>query len=138
MLQSRPYTGALPETKKEIDSTSYKDQILFGANRMDIILISNWGYSSIIGLTGLEVIGASNNRIPLNEENITCSYEIRTVSLGVLFNEENITTDIGNMWWVPYKPERDIIISLQFNEFIYISGAVIFNIFIFIICNEFS
>lgn len=73
----------------------------------------------------MEVFGISDNCIPITEENISCSSKIKTLNLKALIDGENITNDIGNMWWVPYRAGQEILITIQFHDFTYVSGKYI-------------
>ncbi|XP_031353180.1 protein KIAA0556-like isoform X2 [Photinus pyralis] len=84
-MESRPYTG-MPLMKNSYTEPTSRDQILLGGNRIDIILLANWGYTNVIGLTGLEIVGISEDIIEITEENIQCNTMSKNSSLESLIN----------------------------------------------------
>ncbi|KAK4874619.1 hypothetical protein RN001_013979 [Aquatica leii] len=124
-LENRPYTGVAPVEKS--NNNASQGQILLGASRLDIVLLSNWGCANIIGLTGLEVIGTSDNVIPILEENMQCNVVSKINNLKKLRNGFNVTTDVNSMWWTTHKPGQKVVITIQFNQFVYMSGIRIWN-----------
>ncbi|KAK5641219.1 hypothetical protein RI129_009766 [Pyrocoelia pectoralis] len=117
-MESRPYTGVPVVESNYTDQTSH-DQILLGGNRIDIILLTNWGYINVIGLTGLEIV-----------ENIQCNTISKNSCLKSILNGVNVTTDVHNMWCVPHKQGQKVIITIQFNFFTYILGKLYYHLLI--------
>ncbi|XP_017771300.1 PREDICTED: protein KIAA0556-like isoform X2 [Nicrophorus vespilloides] len=115
----RPYTGA--------QKTDEGEQILLGAKRLDIILSSNWGYANLIGLTSIEVFQGSDSAIPVKEENLISDSKIEQLYMSRLFNGVNVTTDSSQMWFHKYKYGQEIVISIEFENFVYISGLRFWN-----------
>lgn len=106
-------------------TTESNEEILFGGFRLDIILLSNWGAPSTIGLTGIEVIADSDICLNLSENNLICS--VRSPHLGRLVDGVNITTNRDSMWSVPYRYGEEILLSCFFDAFTYLSGIRIWN-----------
>ncbi|KAF5285880.1 hypothetical protein FQA39_LY04341 [Lamprigera yunnana] len=123
-LENRPYTG-VPLEKTYLETP--QGQVIFGANRLDIVLLANWGCANLIGLTGLEVVGVSDNIVPIAKENIQCNVYVKKSNLENLTNGDNVTMEADNMWWVYHKTGQKVIITIQFNNFVYMSGIRIWN-----------
>ncbi|KAJ8926520.1 hypothetical protein NQ314_021122 [Rhamnusium bicolor] len=112
----RPITGVNVRKTSLTDTT---EQILLGASQMEIILLENWGNTVAIGLTGLEIIEGTDTVLKLAGNQVSCMWERKY--LYRLINGENVTIKPKNMWLVPYN-KQNIIITVDFNEFKYISG----------------
>lgn len=106
-----------------VTKNSPTDQILFGARQLDFVLLSNWGHSNMIGLTGFEILEGIDTVIPIKQSNISCSVQgENTFRLSKLINNFNITDNSENMWWTPYSFDEEITIRVAFDSFKYISG----------------
>lgn len=99
-----------------------KDQILLGANRIDLILLSNWGEKDRIGLTGIEVLGVSEEPIEIDQDSIRCSKEAYLPNLNALLNGGNISVDVDDMWVVEFDDEESVVLTMELDSFTYIAG----------------
>lgn len=93
-----------------------------GCKKLDIVLISNWGFADVIGLTGIEIIEAGELPVPIKEDYIQCDTPTDRMLQRRLFAEENVTTDRNNMWLTQCKYGEHMKITLEFDRFIYIAG----------------
>lgn len=112
-MKERPITGVNSKN-------ATPEQILLGANKIDIILLTNWGHSNYIGLTSIEIIEGADNVVPLNDFNILTNNLDNQINLNNLFNGDNLTTNSDSMWLIPFEENNQITINL--NDCRYISG----------------
>ncbi|XP_050297659.1 katanin-interacting protein-like isoform X2 [Anthonomus grandis grandis] len=105
------------EFRDKLDSP--QEQILMAAKSMDLVLVENWGNALAIGLTGLEVIGAGDAVISINDRNITTN--VKSKSVKNLLNGHNLTTKSKDMWCTSLHQNETIVISVKFDDFQYIS-----------------
>ncbi|KAL1488975.1 hypothetical protein ABEB36_014756 [Hypothenemus hampei] len=119
----RPVTGRTPPLHR---SQSH-EPLLLGAKSIQLVLMDNWGNPVAIGLTGIEIIEGMDNILKMEEQFLSCNVE--NENLGALIDGENVTTAAKNMWCVPWQKENDdfIVISIDFEEFKYISGLRVWN-----------
>ncbi|KAK3907893.1 Katanin-interacting protein [Frankliniella fusca] len=95
-----------------------------GHQQLDIFLLSNWGHPSVIGLTGLEVMGPSGTLIPISPQDIH-SEENRT-HLHRLLDGENWTMDSTHMWSSEFK-SKPISLSIRIGAEQQVTGVHIWN-----------
>ncbi|CAH1968950.1 unnamed protein product [Acanthoscelides obtectus] len=99
------------------------EQILFGATQMDLVLLTNWGFDGLIGLTGFDVIEGTDSILKLSSVQISCNAENQY--LESLIDEESVTTNPKKMWLTQFYNDDPVIISVNFGSLKYISGNVI-------------
>ncbi|XP_044252344.1 katanin-interacting protein-like [Tribolium madens] len=116
----RPVTG--PATK-----SSPTDQILLGASQIELVLLSNWGHLTMIGLTGFELVQDNDTVINIKQNNLTCNIKSDNYTLSNLIDGVNITNDDTNMWCAPFEFGEEVIIRMNFDDFKYVSGIRIWN-----------
>lgn len=102
----------------KINTLENKNQILFGASYLTLVLLENWGCSHSIGLTGLEVFDG-DDPILLHPNQLSCSLENQ--DLYRLINGMNVTSNCNKMWLLPFSDE-DVVITIDLNGFKYLSG----------------
>ncbi|CAH1968947.1 unnamed protein product [Acanthoscelides obtectus] len=101
------------------------EQILFGATQMDLVLLTNWGFDGLIGLTGFDVIEGTDSILKLSSVQISCNAENQY--LESLIDEESVTTNPKKMWLTQFYNDDPVIISVNFGSLKYISGIRIWN-----------
>lgn len=116
----RPVTGPMSKS-------SPTDQILLGASQIELILLSNWGHLTTIGLTGFELVQGTDTVIVIKPNNLTCNIKSESSALSNLIDGNNITNDASNMWCVPFEFGEEVIIRMNFDDFKYVSGIRIWN-----------
>ncbi|KAE8748472.1 hypothetical protein FOCC_FOCC004767 [Frankliniella occidentalis] len=104
--------------------------------QLDIFLLSNWGHPSIIGLTGLEIMGPSGTLIPISpqdiqsDENRVHLHSVRFCSTETtvyrLLDGENWTMDATHMWSFEFK-SKPIILSIRIGAEHEVTGVHIWN-----------
>lgn len=83
--------------------------------------MENWGNKDWIGLTGVCVVGEFEKNVEVDGDCVECSCGT-TESLKRLVNNDNVTNDVGSMWYVPWKRGQEIAITFDFGGFLYVSG----------------
>nr|CAH7727082.1 unnamed protein product [Callosobruchus chinensis] len=123
----RPTTGISAVVKNSTSNAVEEDpeHILFGASQMDIILLTNWGYDGLIGLTGFDVIEGTETILKLLPNQLKCNAENQ--HLESLVDEENITTNPTKMWLTPFDNDDEVVISVNFGTLRYVSGIRVWN-----------
>lgn len=76
----------------------------------------------MIGLTGFELIQGSDTVLQISNDNLSCN--IGNETLNRLINGKNLTTDKRSMWCIPYDGQSEIVLTLAFESFIYLSGNI--------------
>lgn len=99
---------------------------MLGASYVELVFLSNWGNSDFIGITGLEIMGAADEPIEIEDKALTCSVS-KSRKLMRIKNGNNVTTDRQNMWIVPYFMEEEVLLKVDFDKVQYISGLRIWN-----------
>ncbi|XP_053540567.1 katanin-interacting protein isoform X3 [Ictalurus punctatus] len=109
---------------------------LYTGKSVSLSLISTWGDSHYLGLTGLEIVGKDGEIIPVDVSMVTATprdlndlpeYNNDLRTLDKLFDGENITTDDGHMWLIPFTPGSDHTLSIQFSQSQTITGLRVWN-----------
>lgn len=107
---------------RKLDHHSVDEEILFGGNRLELILMENWGSREAIGLTGICVLGKMEKILEVDETHVECTCgEIEDIKK--LLNGDNVTTDVEQMFFVSRSCGQEISISFDFGGFVYVSGA---------------
>lgn len=131
-----------------IEKGESPEQILLGAKTIDLVLVENWGNPLAIGLTGIEVIEGTDNVLRycflisqtviliffliFSIEKRHLSSNVKSKGLKNLINGQNVTVISKNMWCVSLQ-HNDIVISIKFDDFKYISGKTILIIYLFVL-----
>ncbi|KAL3274364.1 hypothetical protein HHI36_015762 [Cryptolaemus montrouzieri] len=130
-FDDRPPTGNLNPPVRPLTGPSPREpspnQIVFGVKQIDLALLSNWGHPDRIGLTGLEIIEMNNKVINLGINNISTNHDRRKRTIDRLFNNHNLTVDSNSMWCTEYKDGGNIVLTINLDDYIYISGLRIWN-----------
>ncbi|MCJ8729077.1 hypothetical protein PDJAM_G00012240, partial [Pangasius djambal] len=109
---------------------------LYTGKSVCLSLVSTWGDSHYLGLTGLEVVGKEGEIIPVDISMVTATprdlndlpeYNDDLRTLDKLFDGQNITTDDEHMWLIPFTPGSDHTLSIQFGQSQTIAGLRIWN-----------
>ncbi|XP_053091605.1 katanin-interacting protein isoform X2 [Pangasianodon hypophthalmus] len=109
---------------------------LYTGKSVCLSLVSTWGDSHYLGLTGLEVVGKGGDIIPVDISMVTATprdlndlpeYNDDLRTLDKLFDGQNITTDDEHMWLIPFTPGSDHTLSIQFGQSQTIAGLRIWN-----------
>ncbi|XP_047667249.1 katanin-interacting protein isoform X3 [Tachysurus fulvidraco] len=109
---------------------------LFTGKSVCLSLISTWGDSHYLGLTGLEVVGKEGETIPVDFSNVKATprdlndlpgYNDDLRTLDKLFDGQNITTDDEHMWLIPFTPGSEHTLSIQFDQSQTIAGLRVWN-----------
>ena len=106
--------------------------------RIRLVLSSNYGHPSFIGLTGLEFYDSNNQLIDIETaetigalpKDLHTIYNIENDNriFENIFNGENNVDDSYNMWVTLFDTSKDFpYIELSFNDYIYLSKIKIFN-----------
>eukprot|EP00050_Salpingoeca_kvevrii_P000601 m.152057 g.152057 ORF g.152057 m.152057 type:complete len:806 (+) comp10159_c3_seq3:2678-5095(+) len=97
---------------------------------------TTWGDPHYLGLTGLEVRDANGDAVPLDMSMLEatprdindmehCSGDPRT--LDKLINGCNVTVDDTNMWMIPFTPNGDHFLTIDFGREVSLSALCIWN-----------
>ncbi|XP_058252111.1 katanin-interacting protein isoform X2 [Hemibagrus wyckioides] len=109
---------------------------LYTGKSVCLSLISTWGDSHYLGLTGLEVVGKEGEIIPIDIAKVKATprdlndlpeYNDDLRTLDKLFDGQNITTDDEHMWMIPFTPGSDHTLSIQFDQSQTIAGLRVWN-----------
>ena len=77
---------------------------------LQLCLIENWGDSSSIGLTGVQVLGTGGRTIGLRSDQIYCQTGGQgsgvDVSVERLLDDVNLTSTPDHMWATPFNPSQ--------------------------------
>lgn len=79
----------------------------------------------VIGLTGIELIGKQSVAVPLIDANLHCN--VGNTHLNRLIDGHNVTTEIDHMWLTDVTFDKKIMITISFNEEVYLRGMRIWN-----------
>ncbi|XP_018326415.1 protein KIAA0556 homolog [Agrilus planipennis] len=126
VMDERPITGTthnfsnLNLSEKTIGDCNEK--ILLGISRLDLVLLKNWGYTDLIGLTGFEILRGSDEPLNLSGKNLRCSFNSPSDIMERLINGDNFTTDAKKMWSIPFVEQQKVVLSVVFDEVVYVSG----------------
>ncbi|KAM9774277.1 katanin-interacting protein isoform 2-T2 [Syngnathus typhle] len=99
-------------------------------------LVSTWGDSHYMGLTGLEVVGKDGEGLPLDLGIMTASprdlndlpeYGHDSRNLDKLIDGQNITTDDQHMWLIPFSYGEPHTVTITFPQAQTIAGLRIWN-----------
>ncbi|EFA08803.2 katanin-interacting protein [Tribolium castaneum] len=130
-IMERPPTSALISDMRPVTGPATKgsptDQILLGASQIELVLLSNWGHLTTIGLTGFELVQGNDTVINIKQNNLTCNIKSETCPLSNLIDGVNITNNETNMWCVPFEFGEEVVIRMDFDDFKYVSGIRIWN-----------
>ncbi|XP_057681366.1 katanin-interacting protein [Corythoichthys intestinalis] len=99
-------------------------------------LVSTWGDSHYVGLTGLEVVGKDGDGLPLDLSIVAASpedlnelpeYRHDWRTLDKLIDGHNITTDDHHMWLIPFSYGEPHTVTITFPQAQTIAGLRIWN-----------
>ncbi|KAH7714252.1 Protein K04F10.2 [Aphelenchoides avenae] len=91
-------------------------------------LASNWGCPDVIGLTGIQFLGADGEPIAASGCQVRCSSTDNTDALSRLINNRNLTSREEDMWltrWDPNGPPP--VLSFSFAQDVELTGVSIWN-----------
>ncbi|XP_062848566.1 katanin-interacting protein isoform X2 [Trichomycterus rosablanca] len=108
----------------------------FTGKTVSLTLMSTWGDSHYLGLTGLEIVGKEGQSIPVDVSMVTASprdlndlpeYNDDLRTLDKLFDGEKVTTADEHMWLIPFSPGSDHTLTVRFNQSHTIAGLRVWN-----------
>lgn len=76
----------------------------------------------MIGLTGFELVQGNETAILVKPNQLSCSVKTETSGLSKLIDEDNITNNENNMWWMPFEFGEEVTIRIEFEDSKYVSG----------------
>lgn len=121
----RPYTGATTASPVKMERSN---SVM--VERLDLILLSNWGYGNMIGLTGLELILENDKTMELLPSQISCNTYNNVIGIERLINGQNLTINADNMWGASYDYTQDISITILLTSPTLITGKQFFKPFL--------
>ncbi|XP_020277981.1 protein KIAA0556-like isoform X2 [Pseudomyrmex gracilis] len=128
IVSARHKTNDLTESSSNLytDSKIYNTTSnALSCREVQLIIISNWGFEHLVGLTGIELIGEQSVAVPLIDANLHCN--VGNTHLNRLIDGHNVTTEIDHMWLTDVTSDKRIMITISFNEQVYLIGMRIWN-----------
>jgi len=119
------------------DEDDGDDGFMQQCNSVTINFLSTWGDQYYLGLTGLEVLGETFERIPLTIDMLEAiprdlndldDYDDDDRTLDKLINNVNVTMHDENMWMIPFNEEEGShILRINFSEPCVVTGIRVWN-----------
>lgn len=102
---------------------------------VELLIHSTWGDVDYVGLTGIQVVGATGDVIPLRADQITTTPRDLS-AIGVrndprvsanLADNINDTTDDTHMWLAPFNQGEDHVVRIRLSKPTEVAGLRIWN-----------
>ncbi|XP_046483730.1 protein KATNIP homolog isoform X2 [Neodiprion pinetum] len=121
--EGRPLTCA---SSNQSNSSNYSSNIFsYICKEVELVLLSNWGHSGLIGLTGIELIGDQDSTIPLTQASLSCNVGCK--HLNRLIDGNNLTTEPSHMWATYFLRGDNPTLTITFQTEIFFTGIRIWN-----------
>ncbi|CAH2093130.1 unnamed protein product [Euphydryas editha] len=139
ITEKRPPTAN--DNKSSVSPTKYgdfddeKQDYKYIVKKITLTLMSNWGEKHLIGLTGVDIL-CCNESIKVDRAHAYKSFISddkiseynKYIDCKSLFNGNNITTDLDDMWCTNYREDLDFCnIVMEFKKPTEITGIRIWN-----------
>ncbi|MBN3276848.1 K0556 protein, partial [Polyodon spathula] len=127
--EHHPTSNHLPEVSNQVPGT-------YTGKCLKLNLISTWGDSHYVGLTGFEVVGKDGQALPLSMNIMDASprdlnelpeYNEDSRTLDKLIDGSNVTMEDEHMWLIPFTPGKDHILTVSFEKPETIAGLRFWN-----------
>ncbi|XP_063223456.1 katanin-interacting protein-like isoform X2 [Bacillus rossius redtenbacheri] len=119
----RPFTCARNASLNGSPASDTCD-IFVSGQKIQFTLLANWGHPSLIGLTGLELVGDAGCAVPIEPHYLHCSE--RSSDIYRLVDGENVTTDERHMWCTHFSG-GDVVLTIAFPLPVFVSSLRLWN-----------
>ncbi|XP_039291059.1 katanin-interacting protein [Nilaparvata lugens] len=120
----RPMTCPGPGAGAERKRSAITTGAVLCTDSLQINIINNWGHNSMIGLTGLQVLGETDD--PVHISRVSCSDPQSNHRISRIIDGENETTDAQHMWCAQVR-RLPFSLILKFDSPVHISSVIIWN-----------
>ncbi|CAL8283535.1 unnamed protein product [Merluccius merluccius] len=125
-----------PNVGQQLEESTAHIPGMYTGKSLRLELVTTWGDSHYLGLTGLEVVGKEGDSLPLDLSMVAASpqdlndlpeygQDLRT--LDKLLDGHNITTEDQHMWLIPFSFGEAHTLSLSFPRPHTIAGLRVWN-----------